>query len=297
MKIPGIIFLLVVGFVTACSNSQNKTLVDASDADTTMVPRITQTYTRTITPTISNTPTPKLPAEFPTAARSATPFPKSQVCSPLSGIPLEELNNQVVNKFNPPEPGSDDPHQGIDYAILDQAYQIALPGHPVQATLNGKVVAVIEDRFPYGNAVMIETNLSQLNPTMINQLILPTPGPSLLPHPSLTCPETGLLTNIHSENRSLYLLYAHLQSPPAIRVGDNVECGDIIGAIGDSGNALNPHMHLEARIGPSGFLFPGLAHYETRAKPEEMEAYCIWRVSGFFQLLDPGLILMPPSNK
>lgn len=78
-----------------------------------------------------------------------------------------------------------------------------------------------------------------------------------------------------------------MQNKPDVQVGDQVQCAQTIGMIGDSGNALNPHLHLEVRVGPEGARFPALAHYETRVKPEEMEAYCTWRVSGIFQPVDP----------
>jgi murein DD-endopeptidase MepM/ murein hydrolase activator NlpD len=92
--------------------------------------------------------------------------------------------------------------------------------------------------------------------------------------------------------RSLYVLYAHLQEPPSLKLSDAINCGRELGAIGDSGNALNPHLHVEVRIGPTGAKFPGMAHYDTSATSEEMANYCLWRVSGLFQLLDPMPLLI-----
>ena len=70
-------------------------------------------------------------------------------------------------------------------------------------------------------------------------------------------------------------------------------CGQVIGAIGESGNALNPHLHLEVRLGPAGVRFPGMAHYDSGASPDEMAAYCQWRVSGAFLTLDPLRLFQP----
>jgi murein DD-endopeptidase MepM/ murein hydrolase activator NlpD len=89
----------------------------------------------------------------------------------------------------------------------------------------------------------------------------------------------------------LYLLYAHLQVAPDLQLGDQVACGGAIGAIGDSGNALNPHLHLELRIGPQASRFHSMAHYDASATPEEMASYCTWRVSGQYQLIDPLKLL------
>jgi murein DD-endopeptidase MepM/ murein hydrolase activator NlpD len=107
----------------------------------------------------------------------------------------------------------------------------------------------------------------------------------------LTCPAINPQPVWDFTSRSLYLLYAHLQAPVEFRMNDPVGCGEQIGVIGQSGNALNPHVHLEARLGPPGARFPGMAHYDSRASAEEMAYYCAWRVSGTFQLMDPMKIL------
>ena len=75
-------------------------------------------------------------------------------------------------------------------------------------------------------------------------------------------------------------------------LGDPVECGERIGLIGQSGNALTPHLHLEARVGPAGARFDSMAHYSGGISLQEMSNYCDWRVSGLFQLIDPMKILV-----
>jgi murein DD-endopeptidase MepM/ murein hydrolase activator NlpD len=77
-----------------------------------------------------------------------------------------------------------------------------------------------------------------------------------------------------------------------LQPGAEVSCGEKLGAIGSSGNALNPHLHLEARAGPAGADFASMAHYDASASPAEMRAYCDWRVSGLFQLIDPMLFFV-----
>jgi murein DD-endopeptidase MepM/ murein hydrolase activator NlpD len=123
-------------------------------------------------------------------------------------------------------------------------------------------------------------------------LDLPTPAPTLGPHPALTCPELdpGLAWDL--KRRSLYLLYAHLLEPVALAPGDPVACGQGLGAVGASGNALNPHLHLEVRTGPAGARFESLAHYTASATEDEMAGYCLWRVSGWFQPVDPAGLLL-----
>jgi len=92
-------------------------------------------------------------------------------------------------------------------------------------------------------------------------------------------------------SRSLYILYVHLQERAAFQPGDSIQCGQAIGRIGQSGNALNPHLHLEVRVGPAGARFSSMAHYDNTAQPEEMGNYCTWLVSDLFQLVDPLRLL------
>jgi murein DD-endopeptidase MepM/ murein hydrolase activator NlpD len=214
-----------------------------------------------------------------------------QVCSPLAGYDRNHLAEMISNPFHPPPPGSDDPHQGVDFAILAAGSKIALAGNPVQAVIPGVVVTVIDNRFPYGYAVLIETPLEPTGSANWEQANLPTPAPTLEPRSALTCPDTALPPAFSSPARSLYLLYAHLQSPVALQPGQAVSCGQVVGAVGRSGNALNEHLHLEARVAPAGFAFKSMAHYDASASQEEMAAYCLWRISGLFQLVDPLTIL------
>lgn len=256
------------------------------------------TPTREITtplpsPTQSTTPLPVIEiTPSPTHIRQ-TPTPEINICSPLSDFELQAMNELIVNPYTAPPPGSDMPHEGIDLAVVLPQTGIAIEGNPVQAVLPGRVSASLNDRFPYGNALIIETPLSELPAGWVAQLMLPEPIPTLPAHPALTCPTTGsgLSDTWQLDERSLYLVYAHLKEAPDLKTGHAVACGDKIGIIGATGNALNPHLHLEARVGPSGVRFTSMTHYDSRATSQEMEAYCLWRVSGWFLLVDPLKLL------
>ena len=200
---------------------------------------------------------------------------------------MPDLLDAVVNPYNPPPAGSDDPHHGVDLAIIDSG--IALAGHPVQALLPGVVAAVITDRFPYGNALIIETPLSALPIGLLTVLSSVPQGPSAQTS-ALTCPPVSYPWQENPE-KSLYILYAHLLESPAVETGDWVTGGEAIGAVGSSGNALNPHLHLEARLGPARATFASMAHYDPSASSDEMAAYCTWRISSTFSLRDPFLLL------
>jgi murein DD-endopeptidase MepM/ murein hydrolase activator NlpD len=216
-----------------------------------------------------------------------SPVPTLAVCSPLADTLVAELPGMVSNPFLPPAPGSDNPHHGVDLAILDPVHRIALSGSPVQAVLPGEVAMLVKDRFPYGYAVLIETPLDAATPEWWAQAGIPTPAPTLAPRSALSCPNFSLPPYMDSTLRSVYVLYAHLQSIEELNVGQPVTCGQALGSVGMSGNALNPHLHVEVRAAPAGIRFSSMAHYDSSASQDEMAAYCLWRVSGLFQLVDP----------
>jgi hypothetical protein len=233
------------------------------------------------------------PSPTLTPAPTAVPV---QVCSPLEGFTLEQMPALVSNPYHPPPPGSDDPHHGVDLADMLLPDRIAFAGRPVQAALSGRVAAVIRNRFPFGNAVIIETPLDHLPPAWLGQLSIPTPGPTLEPHSALTCPAFQIPAEWDLSRQSLYILYAHMQDSPAFQPGQAVTCGQPLGTVGQTGNALNPHLHFEVRAGPRGARLLSLAHYDVSASLDEMAAYCTWSISGLFQMLDPLSLLavVPP---
>lgn len=239
------------------------------------------------TATAASSPTAATPTDSPASQPTTGP----RLCTPLKDITLNEMTALVSNPYDPPEPGYDDPHTGVDLAIRMGSSQIATSGHTVQAALPGKVAMIANDRFPFGSLMVVETPLEPAGADWWLPAEIPTPAPTLAPVSALTCPANPNLIVPQTSERSIYTLYAHLQNPPSLAVGDSVACGQEIGAVGASGNALNPHLHFEVRVGPAGMRMPAMAHYDASATAEEMSVYCLWTVSGVFQLVDPLKIL------
>jgi murein DD-endopeptidase MepM/ murein hydrolase activator NlpD len=240
--------------------------------------------------TLSPTSSPLPPTSAPTQVTELT------ICSPLEGISLDELvqPDLLKNPFDPPRPGMDDGHHGADFAYWSRGERKTMLGLPILSALSGRVAGVILDREPYGYAVIIETPLEAFPASLPQNVRLPTPAPTIQPASNLFCPAGSLIFPTTTQ-RSLYLLYAHMSQPPAVSIGEQVACGQVIGEVGTTGKSVNPHLHLETRSGPSGSIFPVMAHYENDATTEEMQAYCTWRVSGLFQMFDPLWLLKPKT--
>lgn len=138
-------------------------------------------------------------------------------------------------------------------------------GEEVQAVLPGRVASMLEDLYPYGNMVIIETPAEKLPLDLLEQI--------------------GL-----EPNKSLYILFAHMNASPLVKLGETVQACQPLGEVGMSGNTDIPHLHLETRIGPPGVVFKSMRFYDTRATQEEMDNYVLWRTSGVFRHFDPMVL-------
>jgi murein DD-endopeptidase MepM/ murein hydrolase activator NlpD len=249
--------------------------------------------TASFTPTKSPTGTPiKIQASPTPSEIPATPIPSVKICSPLADLTLSELPQILQYPMATPHPGQDDGHFGVDLAYYTRGDRKTMEGDPVLSVLAGQVSSIVNDRMPYGNAIIIESPLDSLPESLSTALALPTPAPTIPPDPRMAnCPASGPVQSFDYSHRSLYLLYAHLYQPSPLKPGDGVICGQEIGGVGTTGLSSNPHLHFELRVGPAGARFNSMAYYDAAATEEENQNYCTWRVSGLFQILDPMKLL------
>jgi murein DD-endopeptidase MepM/ murein hydrolase activator NlpD len=190
------------------------------------------------------------------------------LCSPLELHPLEELAEIIGDAYDPPRPGREERHHGIDFGYYHYQERDSMLGEPVQAILPGQVASVLTGQYPYGNMVMIEIGAADFPVDLSEGIEIPA-------------------------GQSLYILYAHLDQPPEVNLGDRVAACQSLGVVGMSGNTDIPHLHIETRLGPAGQVFESMRFYDTRATQAEMDAYVLWRTSGIFQHFDPLLLLAP----
>ncbi|MBE0409948.1 MAG: M23 family metallopeptidase [Anaerolineales bacterium] len=193
--------------------------------------------------------------------------PQLNLCSPLLLHNIDNLPAIISSPYNPPPPGKDDRHHGVDFGYWEFGDRTTMEGEVIQSILSGVVRMVLHDRFPYGNTVVIET-------------------------PSFSLP-SNLVTELGIEaGESIYTLYAHLDNLPLVNLGDTVNACDQLGEVGLSGNTDIAHLHIETRLGSSGTIFESMMFYSTSATIEEMENYKLWRTSGVFRHFDPMILLL-----
>jgi murein DD-endopeptidase MepM/ murein hydrolase activator NlpD len=195
----------------------------------------------------------------PTLEINPVPF---QVCSPLEQVQIGDLSKIISAPYQPPPMGDDTRHQGVDFCYHRWNGTGPIHGVIVQAVISGRVAASLKDTFPYGNLVIIETPIESIPQELTETLKLP-PG------------------------LSLYVLYAHLDGPAWVKLGQEVTLCQHVGLVGKSGNAAVPHLHLEIRTGTAGTIFTGLSRFTEHATSLEKENYLLWRTSGIFLHFDP----------
>ncbi len=217
-------------------------------------------------PSIIPDPTPTTIPTSLTAVPNSAKIERFHICSPLAEQSLSDLSKIISDPYHPPPPGREERHHGVDFAYYNRNGRASILGETVQAVLQGRVAASIVDRFPYGNMVIVETPVSSLNGEIIAKLKLP-------------------------EDQSLYILYAHLDTAPLVKLNENVTACQPLGAAGKSGNAGGGHLHIETRTGPPGVRFESMAYYKLDASEEERAAYVRWRIGGEFVHFDPMSLL------
>ena len=190
-------------------------------------------------------------------------------------LSLAQIPQYITQPFIAPSTGhnaehpewvqKDDGHHGTDIGY----YQIngkLFTGTPVRAALTGQIAAIIHDRPPYGNMLIVETTFANIPPALIARQKI-------------------------SDGSSLYTLYAHLQNLQKLTIGQPVTCGQQIAETGLTGFTGGPHLHFETRWGLPTQTFTSMAYYRADASAEEMKNYTTWRMSAVFHLFDAMQLL------
>ena len=274
-NVPEEIAMKIESIPTRPPKTATPTLTATQTQTPTLEPTITPTVEMVIETTAAPLPvdvTPEVefvvldtPTTIPTIERISEDDPSQniEIGIPLNGFTAEELPFVISQAYNVPNEFKDGGHHGVDFGYYDYKGEYIL-GHPINAVFSGKVAGFLVDRPPLGNAVMVETPYENL-PTEYTEALGIEPG------------------------YSLYILYAHLNEEPQFQIGDEIAWQQQIGNVGKSQTA-EAHLHLETRIGLSGFTFNSMAYYDTATTEEERDTYMRWRASGEFHPFDPMIL-------
>jgi len=247
-------------------NALDSTQVFPQNNSLLQLKRPTETAVPSITPTRTTSPSPIPTTLTPTSTSTSTPLPPFNLCSPLDVHSLEDLEKITSDPYNPPAPGKDFRHHGIDFSHYTFGDFKTIQGIGVQTILPGIVASSIGGSFPFGNMVIVETPYEYLPAQMSKELQI-------------------------NPLESLYTLYAHMEETLMVTLGEQVLACSQIGTVGRSGNAGIFHLHLETRVGKQGAQFPVMGYYLDENTAEEKEFYLLWRTSGEFRHFDPMLVL------
>lgn len=222
-------------------------------------------------------PTPGLPpidvaTLAPEPVATEVPLQLSPICSPLAEHAISTLLDLYLTQpFIPPLGANKETgHHGLDFAYYHGGPSGGhINGTPIQSVLDAVVVGMGYNAV-YGYYVITETPLAQL-PAELAELYEA------------------------DADQSLYLLYAHMQSPAPYSLEEQVPCAAVLGQVGDSGSRqflTDPHLHLETRLGAPGQRLAPMAFYMADVTEAQREEYMRWRTSDDFRLVDPTILLM-----
>lgn len=175
------------------------------------------------------------PLAMPTAGATITP-PSAPVAPPTPGTPcpdeacahsaehftlerpIPEAGMQFTDRtyaYGSTQQGLREPHHGVEF--------VNRSGTPVLAAGAGTVVAAgPDDQIAFGPATRFYGNL------VVVELDQPYLG------------------------QPVYTLYAHLARVD-VTAGQHVAAGDRLGAVGQTGVAIGPHLHFEVRVGQNSY--------------------------------------------
>ncbi|MRS03891.1 hypothetical protein EG832_11830 [bacterium] len=284
---------------TAPTGTSTATSEPTSTPAPTETSKPTSTTMALISPTLNPSAT-SYPTLTPTplgVATQSTSSLTSLVASPIQGIAASDLATIISQPFVLPPTGEDSGHHGVDFAYWNFKTAGAIEGTPLLSIFPGKVSSAYSKiRNPYGYMVIVETPLSNLPKEIIDAIKLPeassTPASA---SNRLTCP-TGFADWWDTSQKSLYVLYGHMGEPPTVKLGQTVKMGDMVGVVGNTGASSSPHLHLEIRIGPANATFASMGHYDTTTTDQERHNYCMWRISGQFEMFDPMVLYGATGN-
>jgi len=122
----------------------------------------------------------------------------------------------------------------------DKAADYWIFGRPVRAIADG-VVLEVDNRYPDEFASNPREDFNARNEQLKQHLIEQGADPGSIPGGNYVFIDHG---------NGEYARYCHLRENIPVKAGDQVKRGDVIGYVGNSGQSMEPHLHLELLDSP-----------------------------------------------
>ncbi len=184
---------------------------------------------------------PFAPAATATAAPTPTPTP----------LPLDLLPSRSWATFSPAAAESND-HFWVGQAFTADSYnQIAAPSYQFGSTAGGRYRPHhgIDVANPSGSPVLSAAEGTVVHAGLDDPVLI---GPYNNFYGNTVVILLDQKLQVGGGNLDVYLLYGHL-SQVSVATGQRVAPGDLVGAVGMTGIAIGPHLHVEMRLGANTY--------------------------------------------
>ena len=177
----------------------------------------------------------------PTFTPAPTPTPLPELASPV----------RQWASFAPPLPEEND-HFWVGQAFVDEGVnQIGAPSYQFGSTGGGRYRAHhgVDVANPSGTPVRAGVSGEVVHAGMDDPVLL---GPYNNFYGNAVVIRLDQALSLNGANLDVYLLYGHL-SQVTVQQGQRVQPGDVVGAVGMTGIAIGPHLHVEMRVGANDY--------------------------------------------
>jgi len=184
---------------------------------------------------------PFAPAATATAAPTPTPTP----------LPLDLLPSRSWATFEP-GPAEVNDHFWVGQAFIAATYnQIAAPSYQFGSTAGGRYRPHhgIDIANPSGSPVLAAAEGTVVHAGLDDPALL---GPYNNFYGNTVVILLDQKLQVGGGNLDVFLLYGHL-SQVNVSAGQRVAPGDLVGAVGMTGIAIGPHLHVEMRLGANTY--------------------------------------------
>ena len=184
-----------------------------------------------------------------------TPLPEATFAPPPTPTPLPELVDGPTRKWSTfqPLPPEQSDHLWVGPAFLDSdGYnQIGAPSYQFGSTGGGRYRPHhgLDVANPYGTPVRAGVSGEVVHAGMDDPVLL---GPYNNFYGNAVVIRLDQKMSVGSGDLDVFLLYGHL-SQVNVQQGQRVQPEDVVGAVGMTGIAIGPHLHIEMRIGANTY--------------------------------------------